>query len=156
MRGLARHAGGAGACGCRAAGEPWPSDPHHRRHDGAEGGASGPKEKRAVAHSQRIRSSARALRSLRADRPAGGRDARPDTGPQRRGPPCRSRLSATRPHGGCARRRRRLRDILVTSLTPEEFSTADVLALYRLRWRIELAFKRLKSLLGLKGPPGFD
>jgi len=46
--------------------------------------------------------------------------------------------------------------ILVTSLTPEEFSTADVLALYRLRWRIELAFKRLKSLLGLKGPPGFD
>jgi len=46
--------------------------------------------------------------------------------------------------------------ILVTSLTPEEFSTADVLALYRLRWRIELGFKRLKSLLGLKGPPGID
>ncbi len=32
----------------------------------------------------------------------------------------------------------------------------DVLALYRLRWRIELAFKRLKSLIGLKEPPGFD
>jgi hypothetical protein len=31
-----------------------------------------------------------------------------------------------------------------------------VLALYRLRWRIELAFKRLKSLIGLKEPPGFD
>jgi Transposase DDE domain len=46
--------------------------------------------------------------------------------------------------------------ILVTSLAPEAFSTADVLALYRLRWRIELAFKRLKSLIGLKGPPGFD
>jgi hypothetical protein len=46
--------------------------------------------------------------------------------------------------------------ILVTSLTPEEFSTEDVLALYRLRWRIELGFKRLKSLIGLKGPPGFD
>jgi hypothetical protein len=46
--------------------------------------------------------------------------------------------------------------ILVTSLTPEEFSTADVLAFYRLRWRIELGFKRLKSLLGLKGPPGID
>jgi hypothetical protein len=29
-----------------------------------------------------------------------------------------------------------------------------VLDLYRLRWRIELAFKRLKSLIGLKGPPG--
>jgi hypothetical protein len=28
--------------------------------------------------------------------------------------------------------------------------------LYRLRWRIELGFKRLKSLIGLKGPPGFD
>jgi hypothetical protein len=46
--------------------------------------------------------------------------------------------------------------ILVTSLAPEQFSTADVLALYRLRWRIELGFKRLKSLLGLRGPPGFD
>jgi Transposase DDE domain len=46
--------------------------------------------------------------------------------------------------------------ILVTSLTPTEFSTADVLALYRLRWRIELGFKRLKSLIGLKGPPGTD
>ncbi|WP_139480728.1 transposase [Bradyrhizobium ivorense] len=31
--------------------------------------------------------------------------------------------------------------ILVTSLKPEDFSTADVLALYRLRWRIELGFK---------------
>lgn len=36
------------------------------------------------------------------------------------------------------------------------FTTADVLALYRLQWRIELAFKRLKSLVGLKGPPGID
>jgi IS4 transposase len=46
--------------------------------------------------------------------------------------------------------------ILVTSLTPKAFSTDDVLALYRLRWRIELGFKRLKSLVGLKGPPGID
>jgi hypothetical protein len=46
--------------------------------------------------------------------------------------------------------------ILVTSLEPEDFSTADILALYRLRWRIELGFKRLKSLIGLKGPPGID
>jgi hypothetical protein len=46
--------------------------------------------------------------------------------------------------------------ILVTSLPPEDFPTADILALYRLRWRIELAFKRLKSLIGLKGPPGTD
>ena len=44
--------------------------------------------------------------------------------------------------------------ILVTSLTPECVPTADVLALYRLRWRIELGFKRLKSLVGLSGPPG--
>jgi hypothetical protein len=44
--------------------------------------------------------------------------------------------------------------ILVTSLKPEDFTTADVVALYRLRWRIELGFKRLKSLIGLKGPPG--
>ncbi len=46
--------------------------------------------------------------------------------------------------------------ILVTSLTPADFATAEVLALYRLRWRIELGFKRLKSLIGLKGPPGAD
>lgn len=46
--------------------------------------------------------------------------------------------------------------ILVTSLAPDAFSAADVLALYRLRWRIELGFKRLKSLIGLKGPPGTD
>ena len=44
--------------------------------------------------------------------------------------------------------------ILVTSLTSQEFSTTDVLALYRLRWRIELGFKRLKSLIGLRAPPG--
>jgi Transposase DDE domain len=46
--------------------------------------------------------------------------------------------------------------ILVTSLPAEAFSTEDILALYRLRWRIELAFKRLKSLIGLKAPPGAD
>jgi hypothetical protein len=46
--------------------------------------------------------------------------------------------------------------ILLASLSPDEFSTEDVLNLYRLRWRIELGFKRLKSLIGLKGPPGFD
>ena len=46
--------------------------------------------------------------------------------------------------------------IMVTSLPAAEFETADVLALYRLRWRIELGFKRLKSLIGLKGPPGTD
>jgi DDE family transposase len=46
--------------------------------------------------------------------------------------------------------------ILVTSLPQAAFATADILALYRLRWRIELAFKRLKTLVGLKGPPGTD
>lgn len=44
--------------------------------------------------------------------------------------------------------------ILVTSLGTNDFTTQDVLDLYRLRWRIELAFKRLKSIIGLKGPPG--
>jgi hypothetical protein len=46
--------------------------------------------------------------------------------------------------------------ILITSLAPQDFTAADVLALYRLRWRIELGFKRLKSLIGLTGPPGLD
>jgi hypothetical protein len=44
--------------------------------------------------------------------------------------------------------------IIVTSLDKSEFSTEAVLELYRLRWRIEIAFKRLKSLAGLAGPPG--
>jgi len=46
--------------------------------------------------------------------------------------------------------------LLVTSLDADSFSSADVLELYRLRWRIELGFKRLKSVIGLKGPPGKD
>jgi len=46
--------------------------------------------------------------------------------------------------------------ILVTSLPQETYSADDVVALYRLRWRIELAFKRLKSLIGLRPPPGTD
>lgn len=46
--------------------------------------------------------------------------------------------------------------ILVTSLSPQSFPLCDILAMYRLRWRIELAFKRLKSMVGLKGPPGVD
>jgi hypothetical protein len=46
--------------------------------------------------------------------------------------------------------------IIVTSLRADTFTTNDVLALYRLRWRIELGFKRLKSLVGLKQPPGTD
>lgn len=45
---------------------------------------------------------------------------------------------------------------MITSLKPDAFRAADVLALYRLRWRIELGFKRLKSLIGLKAPPGND
>jgi IS4 transposase len=46
--------------------------------------------------------------------------------------------------------------ILVTSLSAETFSTDDILKLYRMRWRIELAFKRLKSLIGLRSPPAQD
>ena len=44
--------------------------------------------------------------------------------------------------------------ILVTTLAPADFPTDKVLELYRLRWRIEIAFKRMKSLAGLAGPPG--
>ncbi|MCP4240314.1 MAG: transposase [bacterium] len=46
--------------------------------------------------------------------------------------------------------------ILVTSLDPDSFPAEDILALYRLRWRIELVFKRLKSLIKLTGPPAAD
>jgi hypothetical protein len=46
--------------------------------------------------------------------------------------------------------------ILVTSLSEQSFSTEEVFKLYRMRWRIELAFKRLKSLVGLRSPPAKD
>lgn len=43
--------------------------------------------------------------------------------------------------------------ILGTSLPTEGYLAEEVLAVYRLRWQIELAFKRLKSLLGIKAIP---
>jgi hypothetical protein len=39
--------------------------------------------------------------------------------------------------------------LLLTSLPVAVFPPADILALYRFRWQIELAFKRFKSLAGL-------
>ncbi|QQO15085.1 IS4 family transposase [Bradyrhizobium diazoefficiens] len=39
--------------------------------------------------------------------------------------------------------------LLLTSLPAGSFPPADILALYRFRWQIELAFKRFKSLAGL-------
>jgi len=43
--------------------------------------------------------------------------------------------------------------VLATSLPAETFPAEEVLAMYRLRWQIELAFKRLKSLLNLDRLP---
>jgi Transposase DDE domain len=43
-----------------------------------------------------------------------------------------------------------------TTLTPEDFSAEEILGFYRLRWQIELAFKRMKSLLGLGHLPKKD
>lgn len=47
--------------------------------------------------------------------------------------------------------------LLITTLDPACFSAPDCLALYRMRWQIELAFKRRKTLMGFddlaaKGP----
>ncbi len=106
-----------------------------------------------------------------------GRIDRPIWIGRKRGPPLGLRLVAIkRPVGAAQAARRKARReaqrgshqlsqgtliaadwvILVTSLAREAFPTADVVALYRLRWRIELGFKRLKSLIGLRGPPGVD
>lgn len=38
--------------------------------------------------------------------------------------------------------------VVVTDLPPEELTCIQVLEMYRLRWQIELMFKRLKSILG--------
>jgi hypothetical protein len=43
--------------------------------------------------------------------------------------------------------------LLLTSLPADVFPPADILALYRFRWQIELAFKRFKSLAGLDQLP---
>ena len=46
--------------------------------------------------------------------------------------------------------------IIVTALPPQTVPAADVLAPYRLGWRVELGFKRRKSLIGSNAPPGQD
>lgn len=43
--------------------------------------------------------------------------------------------------------------LLLTSLPADAFPPTDILALYRFRWQIELAFKRFKSLAGLDQLP---
>lgn len=43
--------------------------------------------------------------------------------------------------------------LLLTSLPASAFPVTDVLAIYRFRWQIELAFKRFKSLAGLDQLP---
>lgn len=46
--------------------------------------------------------------------------------------------------------------MLITSLTAEDWPAERVLSLYRQRWQVELAFKRLKSLLDLEALRAFD
>jgi len=46
--------------------------------------------------------------------------------------------------------------LVLTSLPAEKFSANQVLQLYRCRWQVELAFKRLKSLLGAGHVPKSD
>jgi len=46
--------------------------------------------------------------------------------------------------------------LVLTSLDGARAAAADILALYRLRWQIELVFKRLKSLLDLAALPAKD
>lgn len=46
--------------------------------------------------------------------------------------------------------------ILVTSLDRAQYPLSAISELYRLRWRIEIAFKHLKSGVGLRRPPAGD
>ena len=43
--------------------------------------------------------------------------------------------------------------MLATSLPENAYPASEILAMYRLRWQIELAFKRLKTLLNLDRLP---
>ena len=45
--------------------------------------------------------------------------------------------------------------IVGTSLPVEGYPAQEILAIYRLRWQIELAFKRLKSLLHIDKLPTY-
>ena len=46
--------------------------------------------------------------------------------------------------------------VVGTSLSADAFLSAQVLELYRLRWQVELAFKRLKSIMQLGQLPKTD
>jgi len=46
--------------------------------------------------------------------------------------------------------------VLFTTLSEDELSLEEVFSVYRLRWQIELAFKRLKSLTGFGHLPKHD
>ena len=46
--------------------------------------------------------------------------------------------------------------IVFTTSPAADFAGADVLEWYRLRWQVELVFKRFKSLAELGHPPGHD
>ncbi|AWI62517.1 transposase [Sinorhizobium fredii] len=46
--------------------------------------------------------------------------------------------------------------LLLTSLSPEEMDASQIVGTYRLRWQIEVAFKRLKSGLGIHKLPAKD
>ena len=46
--------------------------------------------------------------------------------------------------------------VVFTTYPPEEFTAADVLEWYRLRWQVELVFKRFKSLARLGHLPKYD
>ena len=79
-----------------------------------------------------------------------------------RKPPEAAEIERVRLQRG-SRRRQRIPDsrsliaagymILATSLDAAEYPAAEVLAMYRLRWQVELAFKRLKSILHLDRLP---
>ena len=63
----------------------------------------------------------------------------------------RATRKATRQHYAPRHRQLEAADylMLMTTLPAEAMPARQIIALYRLRWQIELAFKRLKSLIGL-------
>ncbi|MCY0909737.1 MAG: transposase [Sulfobacillus thermotolerans] len=46
--------------------------------------------------------------------------------------------------------------LILTTLSAAEADAAEILELYRLRWQIEIAFKRLKSLIHMDELRAFD
>ena len=80
-------------------------------------------------------------------------------------PPVIAEKQKAAAHRAAAKRKEKIQDrtlkyaeymMIFTTLPRDSYPADETLKLYRLRWQIELVFKRLKSLLGVGHLPKYD